>query len=134
MPLLQQTSSGEPLRFHVDDAAINSKQCVALALMTNELVSNARKHGKGEVEVTFTVVGGRAHLEVCDDGPGFPHGFDPDVAANTGIELVIGLGRADLAGALDFENRVEGGARVCVTFPLGIAAESMGQSLWPPPR
>ncbi|MGC4043111.1 MAG: ATP-binding protein [Armatimonas sp.] len=59
-----------------------------------------------------------AHLEVCDDGPGFPAAFDPRRSSNTGLELIESLGVWDLGGEIRYENQEEGGARVVVTFPL----------------
>ena len=44
--------------------------------------------------------GSVVHLEVTDDGPGFPPDFDPVIAANTGLELVDSIGRYDLRGAI----------------------------------
>ncbi len=95
-------------------------------LLVNELVSNALKHGKGDIEVTLSLLpatqeaGERriARLEVCDDGPGFPPDFDPNRATSTGLGLIESLGCWDLRGQIEYKNREEGGARVCVIFPL----------------
>jgi two-component sensor histidine kinase len=85
----------------------------------NELVSNAIKHGRSRVDVDFRVSAKEAVLTVCDDGPGFPEPFDPERAANTGLELVENLSRWDLAGHTSYRNRPEGGASVKVFIPLG---------------
>src|SRR5262249_10948495 len=77
LPMLQQTAWQQTVRFEIADVEIPSKQCVSLSLVLNELVSNALKHGQGEVEVTFSVQDRQAILEVRDDGPGFPEDFDP---------------------------------------------------------
>lgn len=116
MPMLQQTAWNRTVHFQIAEAKLLSKQCVSLALIINELVSNALKHGRTEVDVTFTIRDGAAELAVCDDGPGFPEGFDPVRSANTGIELVASLVRTDLRGEARYENRAGGGARVVVEF------------------
>src|SRR5579884_314012 len=118
LPMLQQTAWKQTVRFEIDDAELLSKQCISLALILNELVSNALKHGKSAAEVTFRVQGRQAVLEVCDDGPGFPEDFDALAFANTGLELVESLVCTDLAGKACYENRTEGGARVRVLFAL----------------
>jgi PAS domain S-box-containing protein len=118
LPMLQQTAWKRTVRFEIADTEVPSKQCVSLALVLNELVSNSIKHGKSETEVTFAVQGGQASLEVCDDGPGFPENFNALACANTGLELVESLVCTDLAGQTYYENRQEGGARVRVTFDL----------------
>lgn len=84
----------------------------------NELVANALKHGKKEAEVCFIRNGQDATLTVSDDGNGLPEDFDPQTAANTGLELVGSLVRVDLRGSVVFDNLPHGGGRVVVTFPL----------------
>ena len=87
-------------------------------LILNELVSNAVKHAAGSIEVSFRVAGKRAQLCVCDNGAGFPDGFDPGAEAHTGLELVLGMCQTDLKGDISFENREECGGRVRLLFPL----------------
>ncbi len=106
------------MRFQIEDARLSHRQVTSLALIANELLSNALKHSRGDAEVVFTVQEDAAHLEVRDDGPGFPADFDPARAANTGLELVENLIVWDLRGQVQFGNREEGGGRVVVTFPL----------------
>ena len=123
LPMLQQTAWNQSIGFSVSEASLSSKQCIALALVLNELVSNALKHGDKKAEVTFRVEGECAVLEVCDDGDGFPESFDPRRAANMGLELVESLVRTDLRGKSRYETRHEGGGRVTVTFALPLCDE-----------
>jgi two-component sensor histidine kinase len=115
---LQQTTNHHRVRHTLAEVSLPVKTATSLALLLNEAVSNAIKHGGGEVEVTLSVEGGQVYLEVCDDGPGFPDSFDARRAANTGLELLIALTSTDLQGAVTFENRFEKGACVRVVFPL----------------
>lgn len=115
---LQRAHQNRALRQQIDDATLSTRHGTALALIANELVSNAVKHAKGAIEVRFVVQGNIAMLEVCDDGAGFPPGFNASRAANTGLELIQTLTSADLTGNLAFSNRPEGGGRVCVTFAV----------------
>jgi signal transduction histidine kinase len=116
--VLRQTTGGRALSASFDDARLAGRQATTLALVTNELISNALKHGKGTVEISFTVNNNAGTLEVCDDGPGFPAGFDVLRTTNTGLELVEHIVQWDLRGQIVYENRVEGGARRRVTFPI----------------
>ncbi len=119
MPLLEgMIRPGRTLQTQVEEACLTNRQIASLAIVVNELVSNAIKHGAGQVVVSLTVQGGNARLEVCDDGPGFPSDFDPQQAANTGLELIQNLTSWDLQGEVTFQNRSEGGARVVVTITL----------------
>lgn len=115
--LLKEISPGS-IQAQIEDVELLSKQAVTLSLIINELVSNATKHASGQVEVQFRALGRQAQLCVCDDGAGFPEGFDPAAQAHTGLELVLGLTQTDLKGEVSFENREGGGARVRILFPL----------------
>jgi two-component sensor histidine kinase len=118
LPMIQSTAPLTKITFSVDEARLPLRQAASLTLLINEVVSNAVKHGKGDVSVTFAKEHDRARLVVTDDGPGFPPGFDPSTHANTGLDLVENLARWDLQGKTTYENRPQGGARVSVTFGL----------------
>lgn len=118
LPLVKTTTAGRDLLYETEDAPITHKQSTSLALLVNEMVSNAVKHGNGIIRVNLRSRNGAAILEVLDDGPGFPPGFDPEKAANTGLDLILNLGRWDLGGEVQFDNRPEGGAKIAVTFPV----------------
>jgi two-component system, sensor histidine kinase PdtaS len=122
LPLLSNTAGGREISMTIQDARLTSRQATSLALVTSELVSNALKHGRGRVEVSFLAGELSAMLEVCDDGPGFPAGFQPLALGTTGLSLVENLSRWDMGGAALFENRPGGGARVRVSIPLPAAA------------
>ena len=125
IPLLRSLTGPRPLSYRVDDAVLPIGQGASLAVLLNELVSNAVKHGKGDIDVSLAVVNNQARLEVSDGGPGFPPGFTSELAAHTGLDLVENVSRLDLHGKPLYENRPEGGARVVVTFPLSSEEESL---------
>lgn len=116
--MLQRTSANRRIDAKIDDARLTARQGTSLALVLNELVSNAQKYGNGDIGISFTVDGETARLAVSDDGPGFPPDFDPAAAASTGLELICSLSQWDLGGEALFENRPEGGAQVVVKMPL----------------
>ncbi len=117
IPLLESTAGGRRIRYEADDLRLPVGVGASLASLVSEIVSNAVKHGQSDIEVTLTVEADTVCLEVCDDGPGFPAGFDWQVAANTGMELIDSVARYDLRGSVAYENRLEGGGRVVVRFP-----------------
>jgi two-component sensor histidine kinase len=118
LTMVGQTTGSAALHYEVEDAILTNHQSACLALITNELIANAMKHGRTEILVRFTSHDGTGILEVCDDGPGFEPGFSARAAANTGLDLIESLTRKDLAGETEYENRTEGGARVVVRFPI----------------
>jgi len=117
VPILRTTMGTRRLLAEIEEVFLASKQTTALALIANELISNAVKHGRGDVTLALHQEGSLVTLTVSDDGPGLPEGFDPLTAANTGLELIESIARFDLHGETSYQNRPEGGARIRVTFP-----------------
>jgi PAS domain S-box-containing protein len=118
LSLLKATAEHVRFESDVSDVALTIHQATALALISNELVNNAIKHGSSALRIVLTHRAGDVTLTVEDDGPGFPAQFDVQKAANTGLTLVQTLSRHDLRGDVIFENRIECGARVVVNFAL----------------
>jgi PAS domain S-box-containing protein len=116
--LLQPALGDRHIHYEIAPMMLPMNRSTALSLLVSELVSNAVKHGSGDVEVTFQPLGHEARLTVSDRGAGFPPDFDPRTAANTGLELIMSMAQHDLRGTLDFANRPDGGGLVTVTFPL----------------
>lgn len=118
MPLLQ--AGAGPRRLHCEIAPIllPVQQSVSLSLLLSELVSNALKHGAGDITVTLREDGENADLTVQDQGKGFPADFSPHVAGRTGLDLILSMARHDLRGQARFTNTPDGGACITVTFPL----------------
>jgi two-component sensor histidine kinase len=102
----------------IGDIRLPNDICTPLALVVNELVTNALKHARTttrplHVAVKLTASDGMALLEVQDNGSGF---HAPTVAKRgSGIGLVKGLVR-QLRGKLEIDTAE--GTRLCVSFPL----------------
>jgi two-component sensor histidine kinase len=104
------------------EASIPTEQILALGLIANELVTNAKKHGAGTIKVIFRTAGlGEYQLCVLDEGKGLPEGFAPDrhLASSLGMKLVALLVN-QLNGRLSAGTNPTGqGACFTVTFPHG---------------
>ena len=118
LPLLRASAVSRTISYEGGDFRVTVGQGASISLLVSELVSNAVKHGRGDIEIGLTVDGTMARLDVCDDGPGFPRNFDWQTAKSTGLSLIDSTGRHDLNGAIQYENRPAGGARVSVSFPI----------------
>lgn len=76
-----------------DPVPVSSEQSVPLALICTEFISNAVEHGLGDrarltIRVLLKRVGtDRAVIEVVDDGPGLPEGFDTDQDRSLGLRI-----------------------------------------------
>jgi two-component sensor histidine kinase len=80
-----------PVRIDLDMAT-------PLALIVNEVISNAFKHGfpdgrRGEVVVTLDETETATRLEIRDDGIGLPDGRSPEPSRSMGLRLVQLLAR-----------------------------------------
>ncbi len=107
----------EPLRLPID-------QAIPLALIINELLTNALKHAfpdgrPGEIRIRLRSLlppdAGQCELIVADDGVGLPTGFDPGEQKHLGLLLIAMLAR-QIRGTLACEQ--DNGARFRIRFPL----------------
>ena len=109
-------------------------------VMTN-LVSNAIRHGGGEVEIQARGQDGWVAIDVCDRGPGltddariFDRFYKDDTSRSregSGLGLAIARQHAlAQGGVLEAGNRPEGGARF--TFSLPAANDSFSREAEPP--
>lgn len=93
---------------------VNATQAAGIGQVVAELIGNAVKHGhpgrRSRVIVGMDRDGDRLTLEVEDDGPGLPQGFDASAQDGLGMQICLTYveqmqghldhGRADLGGAL----------------------------------
>lgn len=118
IPMIQGLVGERKITFDVQDISLPIRQSTTFTVLVNELVSNAVKHGDGEINVLFQVEGETATLQVQDEGDGFASDFDPTHSAHTGLDLIGSLAQMDMRGTVHYENRETGGARVVIEFPV----------------
>ncbi|MCX7623900.1 MAG: GAF domain-containing protein [Thermomicrobium sp.] len=103
-----------------DEVAVSSRQTTVLALLLNEFVTNAVRHGfqdgPGRLAVRVRAEGERAVLEVEDDGRGLPVDFDPLRGRGLGLQIARTLVEVDLRGELEIGPAADGGTLVRVRF------------------
>ena len=114
----QQAFSKEvSLHIEADQGLLPNELSMPLALVLNELVTNAAKHGingrgTGQINVKFRRDNGFAHLSVEDDGPGFQ--LEETGRRSSGLGLVRGMMR-QLGGEFTVEPGL--GGRCTIRFP-----------------
>ena len=86
------------------DLRLPTSSGIPLSLITNELVTNAIKYGKGRITVKLSQSGEGHALSVSNDGLTLPEGFDPAACTGLGMSLV-----SSLAQQIDGELRVDAG-------------------------
>jgi PAS domain S-box-containing protein len=118
----QQTFNGHAhIKFVASAGSLSNDAAMPLALILNELLVNAFKHGRVadapvSIGVSMTNEDARWRLAVVDDGPGFE--LKPARRRASGLGLVNGLA-AQLGGSLEVSR--EGGTRCMVAFPATLA-------------
>jgi two-component sensor histidine kinase len=113
-PLITLDISGLPIM-------IPSKEATSLALVVNELIQNALRHGilqesRGKLSIAISQTDGFVSVIVHNDGPGISPDFDIDSKSNLGLTIVRTLVQNELKGNFALVN--DEGTVATVTFPL----------------
>lgn len=99
-----------------------SKQATALALIINELISNALEHAfpigyhPCDLQIDLNQEGPKITLTIADSGRGLPPDFRLETAKGLGLRIARTLAEKDLAGSLRLENGELGGTVATLTF------------------
>jgi two-component sensor histidine kinase len=107
------------LIFHLDDAHLAIGTAIPLALILNELLSNAVKHAfpggrPGHVTVSLdSSPRGQFRLAVTDDGVGFPDGLVIEHSTTLGLQIVSILA-GQLGGSVALSR--DGGTSIAISF------------------
>ncbi len=110
-----------------NDLVVPSRHATILALLINELISNAISHGfrdreKGSITIAATREGSNICLVVENDGEQVPTGFNPSMSSGLGLRIVERLAQFDLGGT--FKVIATGsGTRAEIRFPSTAIAE-----------
>jgi two-component sensor histidine kinase/putative methionine-R-sulfoxide reductase with GAF domain len=104
------------------DVTVPSRTATILALLINELVSNAVRHGfrdrdSGEIAIRTSRESGIATLEVENNGVRVPDGFNPTTSRGLGMRIVHRLVTSDLRGYFTI-TATENGTLARITFPV----------------
>lgn len=107
---------GRPITVDGDEGQVPTSQLQSIGLIVNELVTNAAKHGLGEIRVLYEANNVWEKISVCDEGKGLPEGFDP-YTHESGLGMKVITTLADqLGGRVKAENLPSGGSCLAVTL------------------
>jgi len=110
------------LQFEVEEIFVGPREAIPCGLIINELVTNSLKHAFKNTDVATPTLlvklqrtqDGLIHLQVVDNGRGYPAAFDPETIQTLGMKLVLMLGRDQLGGTTNLES--DGGASFSLSF------------------
>ncbi len=109
-----------------NDVILPTNKVTTCALVFNELLLNAVKHGfgeqqSGEIRIYLYDRSDLVELIMDDTGQGLPENFSPETNASIGLDIIRTLVQDDLKGNITFTTRSEGGARARLIFPRDAA-------------
>ena len=106
------------LEINISDIKLDINQAIPTGLIINELLTNSIKYAfpnrKGMVEIVMKEMDGLIHLEVKDNGIGFPPDFDIIKSETLGLQLVSNLVK-QLGGTITLER--SRGTHFLIEFP-----------------
>jgi two-component sensor histidine kinase len=111
------------VKLNGDVGPLNERRGFALALVLNELITNAFRHGfpdqrQGTLNISFDQTSDEVRLEVADNGVGIASTQVPDKVIGSGRSIVDALVNDELNGNVNFSS-TENGTSVTITFPVG---------------
>lgn len=108
---------GKPVVVSGDEGVVPTNRIQPIGLIVNELVTNAAKHGDGQIDVSYRIMSETHEISVCDEGSGLPSGYDPNSGGGLGTKVVATL--AGQLGGRVVAGRSPSGRGSCftVTFP-----------------
>lgn len=114
------SSHGQPERPIAVEAAeltLPAATGIPLGFIVSELITNAAKHGRGNISVRLGAQAGKGYaLSVSNDGSVLPEGFDPAACKGLGMKIVRSF-VAKIGGELRFGRAERGiGTRFTVLF------------------
>ncbi len=108
------------LETEIQPVMLEVRHAVPLALILNELITNALKYGcpadrPSRIRVGFGTEGELLRLSVADDGDGLPSAFSPAESKSLGMRAIEVLAR-QLGGSFEI-GHPKAGASFAVVFP-----------------
>jgi two-component sensor histidine kinase/putative methionine-R-sulfoxide reductase with GAF domain len=103
-----------------DQIDVETREATTLAILLNELLTNAMRHGLrgregGTIRVLYGRQGSEVWVSVADDGNGLPPDFTLNKNRGLGLSIVRTLCEADLHGQVNWASD-HGGARFTLLF------------------
>ena len=106
-----------------NDVVLPSRQVTVLALLINELITNAISHGfedrtRGTIHVRAERDGPIVTVQVTNDGQGVPANFVPAESAGLGMKIVHRLVTSDLRGEFSIVSEDDHDTVATIRFPF----------------
>jgi two-component sensor histidine kinase len=108
-----------------DPLMVSMSNATSLAMLVNELITNALKHAYpdgGPISISLRrIADGAIELRVADRGRGLPEDFAAGESASLGMKIITGTAQ-QLRGVFEI-NRLEPGTEFVIRFPADMAKD-----------
>ena len=107
-----------------ENIQLPSRMATNIALITNELLQNALKHGiaerpEGQIQILLHQIDDQLRLTISDDGHGLPTSFNLETDLGLGLDIVYASVTEDMAGSFEMTlGPNKSGTMVTVNIPL----------------
>lgn len=123
-----QVNAEKPVSFTIrgEQVTVGSRDATVLAIVLNELISNALAHGLqgrgGEIIVNTGYDNDVVIMDVCDNGPSHTEPGEPGHSSGLGLRIIRTLVNDDLEGSFDMSN-TDSWTHAEVRFPHRVRTE-----------
>ena len=114
---LQKGYSGQISFAGEEGQVLDAAKATTLAIIANELITNAIKHGNSAVAVTATPMPSKFVVSISDDGPGLPEDFDIENTDRFGMRVARMMAES-VGGNLTSIRKAGSGASFQVDVPV----------------
>lgn len=104
--LLLPSSGERRLALETEALTLSADDLSHLGLIVVELVTNALKHGRGDVTIAVKPEAEAIVISVSDQGHGFPANFDPATSLGLGLKIVTSMAGGDPTSAVFVDRSV----------------------------
>lgn len=106
------------LSLQLSPFVVSIEEAIPIGLLVTELMTNSIRHASAgrerlSIRVALASHEGLATLEIADDGPGFPLGFDWRASESMGLRIITTLAK-QIRASIEFESA--GGLRCSLSF------------------
>ncbi|MBN2664317.1 MAG: PAS domain S-box protein [Bacteroidales bacterium] len=109
----RKPGSNISLNTNIDNSSLLLDEAIPMALILNELLSNAFKYAfiersSGNIYIEFKEINKKRKLIVADNGVGLPKDFNIDNTKTLGMQIIKNIATRQLKGSLNINTTTEG--------------------------
>lgn len=113
--LFPEAARTRALHIDIEPFSLSADDIAPLGLITGELITNAIKHGRGNISVSVRREPAGLEISVSDEGKGFPPDFNAAASRGLGMRLIAALAKFHDGDAVQVDRSVPFGRMIVRT-------------------